>query len=132
LALVSPLDKAKAADATNTAAKAEAAHQDIAGIYTLVSVNGKDVPAALNHEGATLEVRSGSFEITADGKCVSKMIFLPPSHKEVTNYTYATYTRKDQQLKMRWKGAGMTLGVVEGKTFTMTNEDMVLTYRLPK
>ena len=30
---------------------------------------------------------------------------------------------------MTWAGAGTTVGTVEGNTFTMTNEGMVLVYR---
>ena len=30
---------------------------------------------------------------------------------------------------MKWQGAGMTIGTVEGDTFTMDNEGMVFVYK---
>jgi hypothetical protein len=102
---------------------------DPAGVYALVSVNGKPVPANVSHEGATLQVRSGVFTINADGTCSSKMIFVPPSGTEATREVSATYTRDGSKLTMQWKGAGKTVGTIDGNTFTMENEGMVLVYR---
>ena len=102
---------------------------DPTGVYTLVSVNGDPLPATLNHEGATLLIRSGSFTINADGTCVSRMVFVPPPGTEVTREVRATYTRDGARLTMQWEGAGTTVGTVEGNTFTMNNEGMVLVYR---
>ena len=101
----------------------------VSGVYTLVTVNGLKLPAKVSHEGADLEVRSGTFTITADGKCSSKMIFVPPSGREATVDTRATYSREGPKLTMQWQGAGMTTGTVEGNTFTMGNEGMVFVYR---
>jgi hypothetical protein len=102
---------------------------DPAGIYALVSVNGKPVPASLSHEGATLQVRSGTFTINADGTCSSKMVFVPPSGNEATREVSATYTKDGSKLTMKWKGAGITVGTIEGNTFTMNNEGMLLVYK---
>ena len=102
---------------------------DPSGVYTLVSVNGEAVPAGLAHEGATLQIRSGSFTIRADGTCTSRMTFVPPSGPEVTRDVNATYTRDGTTLRMQWEGAGTTVGTVEGNTFTMNNEGMLLVYR---
>ena len=102
---------------------------DIAGVYTLVAVNGANVPATLEHDGAKLVIRSGAFTINADGTCHSKMVFLPPSGPEATRKVNATYTRRGPKLLMQWEGAGITDGTVEGDTFTMNNEGMVLFYR---
>ncbi len=102
---------------------------DIAGVYALVSVNGTKVPMTLEHEGAKLVIRSGAFTINADGTCVSKMVFVPPPGQEVTREVKATYTRQGSKLTMQWEGAGITEGAVEGDTFTMNNEGMVLAYR---
>ena len=52
-----------------------AGETDFAGVYTLVSVDGKTVPAGITHEGATMQIRSGSFTINDDGTCASKMVF---------------------------------------------------------
>jgi hypothetical protein len=41
----------------------------------------------------------------------------------------ATYTREGNKLTMKWQSGGMTIGTVEGDTFTMSNEGMVFVYR---
>ena len=102
---------------------------DPAGVYALVSVNGKPVPASVAHQGATLQVRSGAFTINADGTCVSKIILVPPSGTEATREVRATYTKDGSKLTMQWKGAGKTVGTIDGNTFTMENEGMALVYR---
>lgn len=100
-----------------------------AGVYSLVSVDGKPVPASVSHEGASLQVRSGTFTFNADGTCSTKTVFVPPSGSEVAREVSATYTRQGSKLTMRWEGAGTTAGTVEGDTFTMNNEGMVFVYR---
>ena len=105
------------------------ANPDPTGIYTLVSVDGKNVPCDLTHEGVTLTVKSGVFTITADGHCRSQMNFSVPQRGDMSREVKATYTRQGAELTMQWEGAGMTLGNVHSNTFTMTNEDMVLAYR---
>lgn len=102
---------------------------DPAGVYTLVTVNGKNVPCDLAHEGVTFTVKSGAFTITADGHCLSQMNFSVPQHGDLNREVRATYTIQGTDLTMQWEGAGTTLGNVHGSTFTMTNEDMVLAYR---
>jgi hypothetical protein len=102
---------------------------DLAGVYTLISVNGKTVPASVTHEGAALQVRSGSFTINNDGTCGTKTVFVPPSGAEATREVNATYTQDGSKLTMQWKGAGTTTGTVESNTFTMNNEGMVFVYR---
>lgn len=105
------------------------ANLDPTGVYALVSVDGKNVPCDLIHEGATLTVKSGVFTITPDAHCRSLMTFSLPQHGDMSREVNATYTRRGAELTMQWEGAGMTLGNVHGNTFTMTNEDMVLAYR---
>lgn len=100
-----------------------------AGTYALMSVDGKQVPCALEHEGHSLTVKSGSFVINADGTCSTKTVFSPPSGNDVTREVKATYTREGSKLTMQWQGAGMTTGTVQDDTFTMNNEGMVFAYR---
>jgi len=114
---------------TRAAPTADPPNRDIAGVYTLVAVNGLKVPMTLEHEGAKLVIRSGAFTINADGTCSSKMVFVPPSGQEIARVVKATYTRQGTTLSMQWEGAGTTNGTVEGDMFTMNNEGMVLTYR---
>lgn len=105
------------------------ANTDPTGVYTLVSVDGQNVPCGLTHEGVTFTVKSGSFTITADGHCRSQMNFSAPQRGDMSREVNATYTRQGNQLTMQWEGAGMTLGNIRGNTFIMTNEDMVLAYQ---
>ena len=102
---------------------------DPSGVYTLVTVNGNRLPAKVAHDGVALEVRSGTFTIGADGTCSSKTTFVPSTGAEATREVKATCTREGSKLSMQWEGAGMTSGTLEGDTFTMDNEGMVLRYR---
>ena len=99
-----------------------------AGIYTLVSVDGKQVPCTITHEGAAVTVKSGLFTISGDGTCSSKVIF-SVANSDVNREVKATFTREGAKLTMKWQGAGTTIGSVEGNTFTMDNEGMVFAYR---
>ncbi len=103
-----------------------------AGNYALVSVDGKQVPCTVEHEGHTITVKSGAFIINADGTCSSKSVFSGPSGGDVHREVKATYTRQGATLEMRWEGAGMTTGTVNGNTFTMNNEGMILAYKKQK
>ena len=102
---------------------------DPVGTYALISVDGKNVPCALEHEGHSVTIKSGSFVIQADGTCASKVTFVPPSGSDLTRDVSATYTREGLKLTMKWKGAGTTVGTFEGNTFTMNNEGMLFAYR---
>ena len=107
-------------------AAAPAAAVDPAGTYALATVDGKPVPCTLTHEGHTMTIKSGQFVITADGTCRSQMVlegFNAPIERS------ATYTQAGTKLTMKWQGFGRTEGSVEGNTFTMNNEGMVLVYR---
>ncbi len=105
------------------------ARGDVTGVYTLVSVNGNRVPATVSHDGVALQVRSGTFTIGADGKCGTSTIFVPPAGSVATQQVAATYTKDGPKLTMNWEGAGTTTGTLDGNTFTMENEGMVLVYR---
>jgi hypothetical protein len=120
--------EAKAPAKVDQAPKA-AEGKEIAGVYALVTVDGKKMPATISHDGNNLEIRSGNFTITAEGKCISKMTFVPPSGTEATLERKATSTREGAKLRMQWEGAGTTMGKVDGNTFTMENEGMVLVYK---
>lgn len=100
-----------------------------AGAYALVSVDGKNVPCSVQHDGHSLAVHSGAFTINGDNTCVSKMDFTAPNGVKASREVKATYTQKGDTLTMKWEGAGMTEGTVKGNTFTMNNEGMVLAYR---
>jgi hypothetical protein len=113
-----------AADAKPVAAPA--ADLNPAGTYALVTVDGNKVPCAVEHEGHKMTIQSGGFTINPDGTCSSKMTL---AGRDAAIEVKATYTREGQKLTMKWQGAGMTTGTVEGDTFTMNNEGMVFAYR---
>lgn len=99
------------------------------GTYTLASINGKEVPCTIHHEGASPTIKSGTFVINPDGTCSSKLLFSMPSGGDSSREVKARYTREDSKLTMQWEGAGTTTGTVEGNTFTMNNEGMLFAYR---
>lgn len=105
------------------------ANIDPAGVYALVSVDGKSLPCSLTHEGASPTIKSGVFTIKADSNCSSQITFSLPTRGDMSREVKATYTRQGTALTMQWEGAGMTMGNVNGNTFTMTNEGMVFAYR---
>lgn len=102
---------------------------DIAGIYYLVAVDGSAVPGTVSHDGVPLEVRAGTFIISADGTCFSRMHFVPPGGEEMIREVRAQYTREGSRLIMQWENAGMTEGTVEGETFVMDNHGMIFQYK---
>jgi hypothetical protein len=112
--------------ADTKAVGATAADTNPVGTYTLVTVNANKVPYTVQHDGHTMTIKSGSFIINADGTCSSKMFL---EGRDAAIERKATYTREGPKLTMQWQGAGMTIGTVEGDTFTMNNEGMVFAYR---
>ena len=100
----------------------------LAEVYVLTSINGSHVPASVSHQGTALQVLSGTFTINHDGTCNSKTVFVPPSGTKVVREVTATYTKDGSRLTMQWKGAGKTVGIIQGNTFTMDNEGMVFEY----
>ena len=127
LALTCAGCKPDAKAAAETKAMAEpAADINPVGVYALVTVDGKQVPCTVQHEGHTMTVNSGSFSINVDGTCSSKISLAGMANPIEVK---ATYTREGPKLKMQWQGAGTTLGTVEANTFTMNNEGMVFAYR---
>ena len=111
--------------------KRESALKDaaFAGVYTLISVDGKPVPADITHEGDPIQVRSGTFTINADGTCSMTSVFVPASGSEVRREVSANYSKEESTLTMKWVGAGITVGTIQGNTFTMDNEGILFLYR---
>jgi len=100
-----------------------------AGVYNLVSVDGKSVPCNLQHEGVAMIVKSGSLTITTNGTCRSLSTFAVPPHPDIHRVVNATYRQSGTELTMHWKGAGTTKGQINGNKFTMNNEGMIFFYR---
>jgi hypothetical protein len=100
-----------------------------AGAYTLVSVDGKNVPCVLNHDGTTMSIESGTFTISTNGPITSVMTVSVGERKNVRIERHATYTMKKSELTMKWQNAGTTKGHLAGQTFTMTNEGKAYVYQ---
>ncbi len=101
---------------------------DPVGEFALVSVNGMAVPADITEQGMTIRVSSGAMSINADGTCSSSTVFQAPSGEEVTRDVTATYTMEGDSLTLDWEGAGTTVGVLVGDTFTMDNHGTIFVY----
>mgnify|MGYP001827295118 FL=1 len=114
------------------AACQEAVRQDddsaITGIYYLLKVDGIEIPGTVSHDGMAMEIRSGTFIISADGTCSSETHFSVPGGNEITRKVRAKYAVKDAQLLMKWEGAGTTVGTVSWDIFTMDNHGMIFEY----
>ena len=93
-----------------------------------MAVNGIRIPGAIEHDGAKLGVESGTFRIAADGRISSETVFTPPDGRPMTRRVKATYTRNGSSLVMRWEGAGVTRGSIDGEIFVMNNHGMILVY----
>lgn len=101
---------------------------DITGIYYLLKVDDTALPGTVYHDDVALEIRSGTFIISADGTCFSRTRFTAPGGEEVTREVHAQYVVRDSRLIMTWEGAGMTEGTVEGDNFVMDNHGMIFEY----
>ena len=104
---------------------------DITGIYYLVKVDGSSVPATVSHDGVPMQIISGTFIISADGTCFSRMRFVPPQGEETVREVKATFRVEDTKIIMQWENAGVTEGAVTGDTFIMDNHGMVFEYKKP-
>lgn len=102
---------------------------NFAGLYKLVSVNGKNVPCTVNHDGTAMDVQSGTFTITTNGQVTSIMTVSVGDRQNLRVERTATYTVKNAEFTMKWQNAGITKGRLAGQTFTMTNEGMMYVYR---
>ncbi len=116
-----------AAGCTTGSVNHQATSDDIAGTYTLKSVDGVRVPGRLSRLDG-MYVVSGQFIIKADGKVQSSTHFRPPTGDEITRVVNATFSRKGDKLVMRWKGAGQTTGTIQDEIFTMDNKGMIFVY----
>ena len=108
---------------------ADKATSEPAAVYKLVSVDGKEVPCTIKHDGTTMNVQSGTFTITTNGQTTSVMTASVGDRKDIRVERTATYTVKNSELTMKWPNAGITKGRITGQTFTMTNEGMAYVYR---
>lgn len=112
-----------------SAVKQDESKIDPVGEYTLISVDGKQLPAKVAKGDREIEVRSGVFTIKADGTCGTTTVFLAPNGKEINRKVKATYTQDANTLNMKWIGAGRTTGTINDDMFRMDNKGMIFSYK---
>jgi hypothetical protein len=99
------------------------------GEYSLISIDGNELPYAPTHEGQTVpEVVSGSLTLSASGTFASFMQYGNPSGETTTRGFSGTYKAEDEIYILKWQGAGTTLAMIEDRTLTMNNEGIVFVY----
>ena len=108
--------------------KGAAAAINPVGDYTLVSVDGKNLPCTLTHEGMSPTIKSGVLVIGTNSNCLSRIAFSIPQREDANREVKATYTLQGSELTMKWEGAGTTMAHINGNQLTMTNEGMVFSY----
>ncbi len=118
-----------AALAAGCAGPRPAPRSEWVGRYQLVSVDGQPVPCTVKHQGRAIGVQGGGFVIEANGNCRSEVNFTDPSGRSLRRVVEATGRPDGETLRMKWKGAGVTTGTVQGDEFVMHNEGMVFSYR---
>ena len=111
---------------TRTTEATETVVNDPAGVYILVDVDGESIPGMITHGGHEMMLYSGRFTINGDKTCISETVF---GSQKINRTVKATYSQDGSTLKMKWVGAGRTVGTVEGDRFKMNNEGMVFTYK---
>lgn len=104
---------------------------DITGIYYLVKVDGAEIPAKIFHDGVPMHILSGTFIISTDGTCFSRMRFVAPQGEETIREVNAKFRVDEEKIIMQWENAGVTEGTVTGDTFTMDNHGTIFEYKKP-
>lgn len=102
---------------------------DASGTYTLSTIDGDKLPCKPAHEGGAPEVKSGAITLNPDGTFTSIMSYGLPDGKTASRDFSGTYTCERNSFTLQWKGAGTTTAELQGDTFTMNNEGMLLAYR---
>jgi hypothetical protein len=103
---------------------------DPTGTYTLISIDGHDLPYAPPQEGVNSpQVVSSTLTLNADGTFSMTISFRVGSGNPISRDLSGTYTRDGSDFKMQWKGAGVTTGTFKGNTFTFNNEGALFAYQ---
>ena len=99
-----------------------------AGTYELIAVDGKPLPALVQHGSHSVRVESGELVLTQAGQATSRTVFGPPEGDSIHREVQASFTQSGSKLNLTWKGAGQTIGEFSGDQFTMNNEGMLFSY----
>ena len=99
------------------------------GKYELVKVDGKPVPAQVDHGTTAILVVSGQMNFEPENNCTSLTVFSPIGGENIERRVTATFTRNGSEIDLTWHGAGRTKGTFENNAFTMNNEGMIFSYQ---
>jgi len=103
---------------------------DYTGTYSMVSIDDNELPYTPTHQGQKgPEIISGSMTLNADGTFVFSMSYRNPSGAIGENNLEGTYTVEGSEFRLQWQGAGITLGTLDGDSFSFNNEGMVFTFQ---
>jgi hypothetical protein len=111
------------------AAQAAAQASAHTGTYTLVAIDGNELPYTPSHVGGAPEIRSSTLTVDSDGTFTATMTYGMPSGDVISRDFSGTYTREGSIFSLQWTGAGRTSATLEGSTLTMDNEGMLFSYR---
>ena len=100
-----------------------------AGTYTLVTVDGHNLPYTPVPKDSGPQVQSGAFTLNADGSVIHATDFGQVDGKNLAHASNGTYSLDDSRLSFKWKGGGATNATLEGKTLTLNWEGAVFVYR---
>ena len=103
---------------------------EVAGTYTLATVDGHAVPYAPMHGGQQApEVAGGSLTLNTDGTFSSEMRFTNPEIRVMGGSSKGNFVLERDEYVLSWEGAGKTLVQIDGDTLTMNNEGMLFVYK---
>ena len=98
------------------------AQEDIAGEYTLVSIDSNPVPYAPTHEGQQgPQVLGGSMVLNADGTFTMTMDYGGAESATISRDFSGTYEQARGDFVFTWQGAGKTPVMIEDGTLTLDN-----------
>lgn len=106
---------------------------DIAGTYTLQTVDGEGLPAVLEEVGTIflLEITAGSTTLNQDMTCSVVSMFRVTDNGVATNETVTdacTYTFDSGAVTLDVEGLDSASGSITGSTLTVTSDEVVFVY----
>lgn len=108
----------------------------IAGIYRLVTIDGRAIPVAPVHPGAPAnvqapEVLASTMILRPDGSFIMAMAYRnAPGRPQYSAQPFSgTYAPDSDAFVARWDGAGSTRLTLANDTLVMNNEGMLFAYR---
>ena len=102
---------------------------DITGLYTLVSIDGRPLPYNPAHEVGAPEVIAGTLTFAGDGSFEMTMTFATEPNNPVSRSMKGSYTLEEGVLTLEWQGAGVTPATYDSDTIALVNEGLSFLYQ---